>query len=300
MSRHSGKKVRNQRPTKSVYGNEGVQNVASTLLTNIRFSAVDNEIKSIAVTSAGANEGKTSTALALALAIGAGGQRCLLVEGDMRRRSMRSALGAKSRMGIYSVLAGQCRVEDAVVPTQFPGVMFLDAEQGIPNPVSIVSSRHFAELIDKLCETYDYVVIDTPPVAAFADASVIASVADGTLLVVREGFTNRRNLVYAAEQLDASDANVLGVVLNCQSAKSGDYGYYYNYHYYYDEERVPKSRLREPGQTQQMPRITSEDVAESPMAASSQPAAHAASHGRGGAPSSNPTPRGGRHGKHSR
>lgn len=298
MSRRSRRKIKNQRPTQSVYGNEGVQNAASTLLTNIRFSAVDNDIKSIAVTSAGANEGKTSITIALALAIGAGGQRCLLVEGDMRRRSMRSALGAKSRMGIYSVLAGQCDIADAVVATRYPGVFFLDAEQGIPNPVSIVSSRHFAELIDKLCESYDYVVIDTPPVAAFADASVIASVADGTLLVVREGFTNRRNLVYAAEQLEASDANVLGVVLNCQSAESGDYGYYYNYHYYYDEERVPKSKLREPGQTQQMPRITPEDATESPIAASPTTKTHTSSSRRGGAASGS-SARGGQHGQHS-
>ena len=128
-------------------------------------------------------------------------------------------------------------MENAVVQTEFKGVSFLDAEPGIPNPEELLSSNRYTTLIEWAREMYDFVIIDTPPIGAFADAAVVARQVDGAILVVRENYTDKRDAQLAMSQLKASMAHVLGVVLNCEeNANSGHYGYYYGY--YYEEERV--------------------------------------------------------------
>lgn len=233
MLGRKNKKLQNAKPTADVCVSDGVQNAASTLLANIRFSSVDKRIKSVAVTSSVPNEGKTTVAIALAIAMGRSDYNCLVVEGDLRRRSVRGVLRTRSKYGIYSVVSGECKISDAIVPTRYQNVSFLDAELGIPNPESILGSHRFDDLLSVLSQNYDYVVIDTPPVGAFADAAMIASKTDGTIIVAREDYTDRRELEYAAQQLHAADANILGVALNGQKSSSAGYGYYYSY--YYDE-----------------------------------------------------------------
>lgn len=228
---------KNLRPSISISISPSMQNAASTLLANIRFSSVDKPIKSIVVTSAAPNEGKSTVAVALAIAMAKAEKKVLLVEGDMRRRSLQSMLGVRTPYGIHSVLTKEHSAEEAIVATDYEGLYFLNAEAGIPNPEALLASQVYAGLIDQLCETFDYVVVDTPPVAAFSDAPVLASKLDGVALVVREGQTERAEAAYAAEQLRASNANILGVVMNGKTATSAGYGY--GYDYYYEEKSVP-------------------------------------------------------------
>ena len=230
------KKLKNQRPILEVCQAESVRNAASTLLANIRFSSVDAPLKSVVITSSVPNEGKTTVALSLAISAGQSGNNVLVVECDMRRRSLRAIVGVKPRYGIHALLTGGCTLEQAVVSTEFEGVSFLDAEAGIPNPDGILSSRLYANLLATLHEKYDYIIIDTPPITAFPDASIAASKADAVVLVAREKYTDKREITYSLQQLRAADANVLGVALNCQESASGSYGYYYGY--YYDEKTV--------------------------------------------------------------
>ena len=231
------KKMKNQRPSSEICLSEGVQNAASTLLANIRFSSVDMPIQTIAVTSSVPNEGKTTVAVALAAAIGSSGGNCLVMEGDMRRRSLRSVFNAKPQYGLYALLSGNCSFKEAVVGTEFPNVNFLDAEAGISNPDSILNSKRYGELLEILAQHYDYIIIDTPPATAFPDASIIASKTDGVVLVARQDFTEKRDIAYSLDQLDAAGANVLGVSFNCVTGESGSgYGYYYGY--YYEKKKV--------------------------------------------------------------
>ena len=232
------KMLKNQRPIIEVCQADSVQNAASTLLANIRFSGVDAPLKAVAFTSSVPNEGKTTVALSLAIAAGRNGDKVLIMECDMRRRSLRAIIGARPRFGVHAVLTGKCSLEEAVVVTEFEGVSFLDSEAGIPNPDGILSSHTFSNLLDGLRDEYDYVIIDTPPITAFPDASIVSSRTDATILVARENYTDKREISYALQQLRAADANVLGVALNCQDASAGGayYGYYYGY--YYDEKKV--------------------------------------------------------------
>lgn len=252
-------KKKNLRPTLEVVRSEAMRNAANTLLANIEFSSVDEPIRTVAVTSSVPNEGKSTIALSLAIAAGTVGKDVLLVEGDLRRRSLRATLGAHPQHGLHAALTGQAELGEAVVETAFKGVRFLDAEPGIPNPEELLSSQRYANLIAQVRDAHDLVIFDTPPIGAFADAAVVARQTDGAILVIRENYTDKRDVVLAMNQLRASTARVLGTVLNCEEgANSGHYGYYYGY--YYEEERVPadspeaKAALKAQGRAQEQGR----------------------------------------------
>lgn len=206
-----------------------VQNAAKTLLANIRFASVDNPIRSLVITSSVPNEGKTTVAVNLAQAIATSGKRVLLVECDMRRRSVADMIGARAAAGIYGVLSDQVRLENAVVATQQQNMDFLDAEPHIPNPADIIASKRFSRLVKILEDSYDFVVFDTPPVGTFVDAAVLSTLVDATALVVRDNFTKRDEVVNACEQLKKAEANLIGVILNdCETETSEYYYAYYN------------------------------------------------------------------------
>ena len=206
-----------------------VQNAVKTLLANIRFASVDNPISTIVVTSSIPNEGKSTVSLNLAKAIATSGRTVLLVECDMRRRTLAGRINVHPKHGMYSVLAGEQTLESAAVPTQVPRLYFLDSEPHIPNPADILASNRFRRLVEEADAAYDYVIFDTPPVGPFVDAAVVSAVVDGTVLVVRERFVKRRDLLNAIEQLQKAEANILGTVLNCTEAATNDYYYaYYN------------------------------------------------------------------------
>lgn len=213
-----------------------VQNAAKTLLANIRFASVDRPVKSIVLTSSVPNEGKSTVAYNLAQAIASSGKRTLIVECDMRRRSLADMVGARARHGIYAVLSGQVELDEALVATSHRNLFFLDSEPHIPNPADILSSQRFRKLVAQMESDFDYVVIDTPPVGTFVDAAVIANHADATFLVVRENFTKKELVKSAYDQLEKAGANVAGVVMNaCDMGSDGYYGYY-SYYSYYDED----------------------------------------------------------------
>ncbi len=215
-----------------------VQNAAKTLLANIRFASVDRPVKSIVLTSSVPNEGKSTVAYNLAQAIASSGKRTLIVECDMRRRSLADIVGARARHGIYAVLSGQVELDEALVATSHRNLFFLDSEPHIPNPADILSSQRFRKLVAQMESDFDYVVIDTPPVGTFVDAAIIAALADATALVVRERFVKRAELQNAYDQLKKADANVIGVIMNMCAAESSEY-----YYAYYNKEgkRVRKS-----------------------------------------------------------
>lgn len=218
-----------------------VQNAAKTLLANIRFASVDRPVKSIVLTSSVPNEGKSTVAYNLAQAIASSGKRTLIVECDMRRRSLADMVGARARHGIYAVLSGQVELDEALVATSHRNLFFLDSEPHIPNPADILSSQRFRKLVAQMESDFDYVVIDTPPVGTFVDAAIIAALADATALVVRERFVKRAELQNAYDQLKKADANVIGVIMNMCEAESSEY-----YYAYYNKEgkRVRKSEGR--------------------------------------------------------
>ncbi len=205
-----------------------LQNSIKTLLANIRFASVDDPITSMVLTSSVPNEGKSTISVALAEAIATSGHTVLLIECDMRRRTLAGRLGVHPTHGLYAVLSGQAGLTESAAATRTPRMYFIDAEPHIPNPADILASRRFRRFVEEARAAYDYVIFDTPPVGPFVDAAVVSSVVDATILVVRERFTKRADVLNAREQLEKAGANLIGVVLNGCAERENDY--YYDYY----------------------------------------------------------------------
>ena len=198
------------------------------MFANIRSQSIDNEIKTILITSSVPDEGKTTAAWYLAQAAATAGHTVLLVEGDMRRRSLASMLNLHPQNGLVAVLTGGANIRDAVVPTTVKGLYFLDAEPSVPNPADLLASKRMDQLNDVLAEQFDYVIYDTPPVGTFIDAAVLGRVVDGAILVVRPGKVKRQELVLACEQLENAEVNVMGICTTFVEGTGSEY--YYSYY----------------------------------------------------------------------
>lgn len=212
-----------------------IQNAAKTLFANIRFMSPDEPIRSIVMTSSVPNEGKSTCSVELCRAIATSGKTVLLVEADMRRRTLAGMLNVRPAAGVYSVLTDATPLKSAVTATSTPNLYLLDVEPNIPNPADIISSKRYRKLVATLEESYDYVVFDTPPVGTFVDAAILSTLVDGTVLVVKPGSTKRAELTDAYEQLQKANANVLGI---CATFCEGTGSEYYYAYYTGDGKRV--------------------------------------------------------------
>lgn len=219
---------------------QSIDNAAKTLLANIRFMSVDNPIRTVVVTSTIPNEGKTFVAANLARAMATSGIRTLLVECDMRRRSMAHTLHVHAQHGLYAVMSGEVSLKDAVMPAGTQRLYFLDAEPHIPNPSDLLNSRRFSALIEEAKKEFGYIVFDTPPVGTFVDAAVLGAKVDAAFMVVREQNTRREEVARAAEQLKTANVPLAGVVMNFCERQSSEY----YYEYYYREDK-PKERTED-------------------------------------------------------
>ena len=152
------------------------------------------------MTSSVPNEGKSTCSVELARAIATSGKTVLLVEADMRRRTLASLLNVRPAAGVYAVLTDAAPLKTAVTPTQTPNLFFLDVEPNIPNPADIISSKRYQKLVATLEDSYDYVIYDMPPVGTFVDAAILSTLVDGTVLVVKPGSTKRSELVVRAAE----------------------------------------------------------------------------------------------------
>jgi len=198
------------------------------LRTNLRYIGVDHPVRTIVITSAVPSEGKSTTAANLAAVVAASGRRVLLVDADLRRRSLATYLGLEGAVGLTDVLVGQTSASEVAQPWGPAGLRVLASGFTPPNPSELVGSRHMAELLDRLREEFELVVIDAPPLLPVTDAAVLAANADGALLVARYGKTPQCQVTAAADALRAVDARLLGCVLNMVPVTRAD-AYLYQY-----------------------------------------------------------------------
>lgn len=224
-----GSTVKRKRVPGALTSDAVAKNSIDTLYANIRFQDVDHNIKSIVVTSSVPNEGKSTISAELARTMAASGKRTALVECDLHRRSLANILGVHSQQGLLSILTAGTRLSESLAPTKTQNLWFLDSEPGVPEPSDILGSESFARVLRALERSFDYVIVDTPPLAAFPDAALVASRVDASILVVREGFVKRKELQQAKEQLDRSGVRQLGIVMNF--CEDGSPDRYYRDHY---------------------------------------------------------------------
>ncbi|HEY0073635.1 MAG TPA: polysaccharide biosynthesis tyrosine autokinase, partial [Abditibacteriaceae bacterium] len=167
------------------------------LATNIEFSAVDDAISVIAVASGLPSEGKSTSALNLAIAAALGGRRVILVDCDLRRPTQHRLCNLPNQVGLSNVLTGAHSLQEALQESDVNGLRILTGGPTPPNPIRLLKSRSAAQIIADLRTQADFIVLDTPPVLALADAQVVTALADATLLVISSRDTGRRDVTRA-------------------------------------------------------------------------------------------------------
>ncbi len=198
-----------------------------------RLRRVSPDAKVIAVLSALPEEGKSTVALNLAQVLAMEGRRVLLFDADMRRPMM-SRFAEGEGPGLEDVLSGAAGLEAAARASRIAGVDVVGARKGTTGAAELAGSPRFEGALRSARERYDVVIIDSAPVIPAAESSLIASRADGALLVVREGRTGRGPARHACRRLAGLGVRMLGAVLNCIEGRGSSYGYgYYGHHYYY-------------------------------------------------------------------
>jgi capsular exopolysaccharide synthesis family protein len=199
--------------------------------TNLLFSAPDSadQMRSIVISSAAPHEGKTVVATNLAVALAQAGQRVLLIDADMRRPRVHGLFDMEQAPGLSNVLIGEAALRDAVRATAVAGLTVLPAGQLPPNPAELLESRRFRELLSSFSNQFDWVILDSPPVLAVTDASVMGHLVSGVVFVVGSEMTSRQVAQAALEQFAAGRARVLGAVLN--RIRLDRNAYYYSKYY---------------------------------------------------------------------
>ncbi|MEU6220574.1 polysaccharide biosynthesis tyrosine autokinase [Streptomyces sp. NPDC047022] len=199
------------------------------LRTNLQFSQVDDPPRIIVVTSSVPGEGKTNTAVNLALSLAEAGVATCLVDADLRRPCVAPTFGLVQDAGLTTVLIGQARIGD-VVQQAVGGLAVLTSGPVPPNPTELLASARMEEVLRELAKTYEVVIVDTAPLLPVADTVGLASLAQGTLLVVRAAKTRRDQVRTAAQSLERVGVRVLGTVFSAAPVPKGDgYGSYGHY-----------------------------------------------------------------------
>lgn len=204
------------------------QEAYKVLRSNIQFCG--QNVRVIAITSCNENEGKTTVSLHLGKSFAELGKKVLVIDADMRKSVMAGRNTDSSNVkGLSEVLTGMEKLDDCLYQTQYETLHLLFSGKYPPNPVELLSSNHFTELLAFVRQNYDYVIIDTPPLGLVIDAAVVSPLCDGAILLLSDGnvrYTQAQNVV---SQLEKSGSKLLGVVRNQTSHKKG--GYYYRGYY---------------------------------------------------------------------
>ncbi len=201
-----------------------------TLRTSVQFQAIDRQLKVIGITSAVAEEGKTTTIANLAVSLSHSGQRVIVVSCDLRRPRIHHFFGQEHGIGLTSVLLGDVSALEAIQPVEGqPRLRLLSSGPIPPNPAEILSLDRSRALVDWLASQADTILLDCPPVLPVADSLLLSRLVDGMMIVASAQTTKRRDLRRAVGMLRQVGAPITGIVLNCvPQARGYEYGYYYS------------------------------------------------------------------------
>lgn len=199
--------------------------------TNLQYSKVDGQLKSILFTSSGPGEGKSITAANTAIALAQGGAKVIILDCDLRRPVQHLIFG-RVATGISNILSGKGTVADYVQDTDIPNLRILASGPIPPNPSELLNSNKMSDLLSTLGIQADYLIIDTPPVLPVTDTCVLASKVDGIIMVIGAGVVRPAEAQRAREALGRVNGSVLGVMVNRVKSDEifGDYSSYCNYY----------------------------------------------------------------------
>jgi polysaccharide biosynthesis transport protein len=214
----------------------GVAEAARSIRTNLLFMSPDRPYRTILVSSAAPEEGKTTVACSIAIALAQGGQRVCMVDCDLRRPRLHRIFGRAGDVGVTNVLVGDVTLEEAAKPTVVPNLWSIPAGPLPPNPADMLQSERFRKFVADLTERFDRVVIDSAPLVAVTDSAIISRSVDGTVFVVRAFETSKQLSAQGLRSLRDVESPIVGAVLNAVDLSRHEYSYQYHYYYYHKRE----------------------------------------------------------------
>lgn len=195
---------------------------------NITFLMPNRDIKTLLFTSTSPGEGKSTLAANVAIVFAQAGKRVLLVDADMRKPTMHYTFAKTLSPGLSQLLTRRSVLERVIKNTGIKGLELVTCGTIPINPAELLGTRAMDDLITEMKSRYDIIIFDAPPILLVADAQILSSKSDGTILVVNSGKTEKKNVIRAIGLLQTSKANVLGTILNNYKLEKGHD--YYNYY----------------------------------------------------------------------
>ncbi|MFI2858323.1 CpsD/CapB family tyrosine-protein kinase [Paenibacillus sp. JSM ZJ436] len=199
----------------SVNPNSSLSEAYKMLRTNIRYSSAEKAYKVLLITSAVSGEGKTTTAANLAVTYAQEGHKVLLLEGDLRQPSLqqffRKPLG---RQGLTDLLTGHHPLSECISESEIPDLDVLPSGTATPKPSELLGSERLKRILSELSQTYDLIIMDSPPSIAYADAQILATLSDGVVLVIGDGMASKAQVKRVKHSMEHVHAEIIGAVFN--------------------------------------------------------------------------------------
>lgn len=210
-----------------------------TLRTNILFSSIDSNPKTMLITSSSPREGKTTTAVNLAVSIAQEGKKTILLDCDLRKPQVHKLFQISNEDGLSNILIDEINVDMGIKKTVVPNLFLLPSGKIPPNPSELLSSQKMQQFMESLRQSFDSIVIDSPPLIVVTDAQIISKYSDVCILVVASGESDKNSVMKAKELLCNVNANLIGIVLNKIDISSDRY---YKYYQYYETTKNNKKK----------------------------------------------------------
>jgi len=205
------------------------------LRTNLRFALSEKPGKQLIVTSTQKGEGKSTIAVNLGLTMAEAGANTLVVDSDVRVRSLKNFFGVKSDKGLTNYLSGKAGFDEVVMPTHVENLSFVHSGPIVKNPSLLFESTYMKDFIKEADTRFDFILFDAPPVGYVVDASLFCSLVDGVLMVIESEAVARKSVTEAVERLLKGKANIHGIVFNKEAFSRRRY--YYKYYQYYGKDK---------------------------------------------------------------
>jgi non-specific protein-tyrosine kinase len=222
------------------------------LAANIRFSSLDQPVRTLLVTSPSSQEGKSIVLANLAAAMAGSGQRIVVVDADLRLPRLHQVFKLDDEQGLTDSLINSSS-DGNLQSTKMEGLKVITSGKLPPNPVEVVGSARMRKFLEELEEKTDLVIIDSPPVLPVADAAILTSLVDGVILVVRAGQTRQRAVQQAVKSLRQAGAQLIGIVLNAVPHTTDGYNSYYRYEREDNKSSGSNLRVSQEGEAKNAP-----------------------------------------------
>jgi len=213
--------------------NSAISEQFNTIRTNIQFSSVDKKLKSILFTSSAPSEGKSTVSNNVAVSWAKQGKKVILMDADLRRPTIHKTFNVSNRIGLSSYLLGNAELDEIIKPTMVQNLYVITSGPVPPNPSELLGSMRTRDLLTRLVDKFDLLILDAPPANSVTDSQVLSAQVDGVIIVVPQGIADKAGVIHAKEALEIVHANILGAIMNrvTREKSSSYYGGYYGGYY---------------------------------------------------------------------